>query len=66
MKVITAVKRYIKTDREIFLHSMRDIGVYVVHKDKDFNLEFGERIADAKVHHIDENESPDAVTIYIR
>lgn len=65
MKVITAVKKYIKTDREIFLQSMKDVGIYVVHKEKDFYLDFGERIADAKVHHIDEAESPDAVTIYI-
>lgn len=65
MKVITAVRKYIKTEKEIFLQSMNDIGVFVVHKDKDFCLDFGDKVASAKVHHIDETESPDAVTIYL-
>lgn len=65
MKVITAVRKYAKTDREIFLQSVNDIGVFVVHKDKDFCLEFGSEVSNSKVHHIDETESPDAVTIYI-
>lgn len=65
MKVITAVKKYLKTDREIFLQCVNDIGVYVVNKDKDFYLEYGSVIADTKVKRIDAEESPNAVTIYI-
>lgn len=66
MKTITAVKKYLNTDKEIFLECVSDGTLVIVHKDKDFHLEFGERIADCKVDHIDENESPDAVTIYIK
>ena len=65
MKVITAVKKYLDTDREIFLQSVNDIGIYAVDKNKDFRLHFGSRIADTKVKQIDIEESPDAVTIYI-
>lgn len=65
MKVITAVKKYMKTDREIFLQAVADGTFVYVDKDKDFHLEFGSRIADSKVKRIDEKESPDAVTIYI-
>lgn len=65
MKVITAVNKYIKTDKEIFLECVKDGTFVVVHKDKDFHLEFGSRIADTKVKRIDTEESPDAVTIYI-
>lgn len=65
MKVITAVKKYMKTDREIFLECVNDVGVYVVDKNKDFYLQYGERIANAKVKKIDTEESPEAVTIYI-
>lgn len=66
MKVITVYKKYKDTDREIFLQCDTD-GTVIIHvnKDKDFTLEFGERIADAKVKKIDDKESPDAVTIYI-
>lgn len=42
MKVKTAVRKYLETEREIFLQSINDIGIYVVHKDRDFYLEFGE------------------------
>lgn len=66
MKVITAVNKYKNTDKEIFLESQKDGTFVVVHKDKDLYLEFGSRIADSRVHHIDEEESPDAVTIYLR
>lgn len=66
MKVITAVNKYLNTDKEIFLECVSDGTLAVVHKDKDFYLEFGEQIADCKVAHIDENESPDAVTIYLK
>ena len=65
MKVITAVKKYMKTDREIFLECVNDVGVYVVDKNKDFYLQYGERIANAKVKKIDTEESSEAVTIYI-
>ena len=65
MKVITAVKKYMKTDKEIFLEFVKDGTFVVVHKDKDFYLEFGSVIADTKVKRIDTEESPDAVTIYI-
>lgn len=67
MKVITAVKKYLKTDREIFLQCDTDGTVILrVDKDKDFNLQFGERIANAKAINVDEDESPDAVTIYLK
>ena len=65
MKVITAVNKYLDTDREIFLQSVSDIGIYAVDKSKDFRLHFGSRIADTRVKRIDTEESPDAVTIYI-
>ena len=65
MKAITAVKKYMKTDREIFLQSVADGTFVYVDKNKDFNIEFGSRIADSKVKRIDEKESPDAVTIYL-
>ena len=65
MKVITAIKKYAKTDKEIFLECVKDGTLAIVHKDKDFYLEFGSRIADTKVKKIDTEESPDAVTIYI-
>lgn len=66
MKVITAVKKYMKTDKEIFLQCDTD-GTVILHvdKDKDFYLEFGERIANAKAKNVDEKENPDAVTIYL-
>lgn len=62
MKVITAVKKYLKTEKEIFIQNKESF--HVVRKDKDFYLEFGERIAYSRVKKIDEEESPDAVTIY--
>lgn len=66
MKVITAFKKYKKTEKEIFLQCDTDETVIIsVDKDTDFYLEFGERIANAKVKKIDEDESPDAVTIYL-
>ena len=65
MKVITAVNKYLNTDREIFLQSVGDIGIYAVDKNKDFRLRYGSRVADTKVKMIDTEESPDAVTIYI-
>ena len=65
MKVITAVKKYMKTDKKIFLECVKDGTFVVVHKDKDFYLEFGSVIADTKIKRIDTEESPDAVTIYI-
>ena len=65
MKVITAVNKYLKTDREIFLQSINDIGIYVVPKDEDFVQRFGTVVANTNVKKVDENESPDAVTIYI-
>ncbi len=66
MKVITAVKKYLKTDKEIFLQCDTDgTVIQYVNKDKDFYLAFGERIADSKVKRIDDRESPDAVTIYL-
>lgn len=66
MKVITAVKKYLNTDKEIFLQCDTD-GTVIQHvnKDKDFYLAFEERVADAKVKRIDDKESPDAVTIYL-
>lgn len=65
MKVITAVKKYLNTDKEIYLECICDGTIAIVHKDKDFYLEFGSVIADTKVKKIDTEESPDAVTIYI-
>ena len=66
MKVITAVKKYLKTDKEIILQCDTDGTVIsFVDKSKDFHIEYGERIANSKVKKIDEDESPDAVTIYL-
>lgn len=66
MKVITAVKNYIKTDKEIVLQCDReDTAISFVDKKKDFYLVYGERIANSKVKRIDEDESPDVVTIYL-
>lgn len=65
MKVITAVKKYLKTNKEIFLQSVEDGNIYVVNKEKNFVDRYGTVVANTKVHHIDENESPDAVTIYL-
>ena len=65
MKVITAVKKYLNTNREIFLESLSNGAIISVNKDKDFYSEFGDIIADAKVRRINDVEDPDAVTIYI-
>lgn len=65
MKVITAVKKYINTDKEIFIEAVKDGAFVRVDKEKDFTIEFGSRIADSKVKNINDTESPDAVTIYI-
>ena len=66
MKVITAVKKYLKTDKVIFLQCDTDGTVILsVDKNEDFHIEYGERIANSKVKKIDEDESPDAVTIYL-
>ena len=68
MKVITAVKKYLKTDREIFLECVKDGTLVIISKDKDFYLEFGSVIAETEVKNI-EIEDPEgfkgAVTIYI-
>lgn len=63
MIVKTAVTKYQKTNREIFLQSGLDIG-YV---DRTDNVEekFGMVVAYSKVKRVDENESPGAVTIYL-
>ena len=65
MKVITAVKKYINTDKDIYLECENDGTFIKVPKDKDFHLEFGCRIADTKVKRIDTEEGEEAVTIYI-
>lgn len=66
MKTITAVKKYLTTNKEIFLQHGEDIStINLVNKENDFTLEYGERIANATVKKIDEQENPDAVTIYI-
>lgn len=68
MKVITAVKKYLKTNRDIFLECVKDGTLVIVSKDKNFYLEFGSVIAETKVKNI-EIEDPEglkgAVTIYI-
>lgn len=68
MKVITAVKKYLKADRDIFLECVKDGTLVIVPKDKDFYLEFGSVIAETKVKNI-EIEDPEGiqgvVTIYI-
>ncbi len=68
MKVITAVKKHLNTDREIFLECVKDGTLVLVPKDKDFYLEFGSVITETKVKNI-EIEDPEgmtgAVTIYI-
>lgn len=65
MKVITAVKKYLKSDREIFIQSKKYGDFISVPRDKDFYLEFGSVIAEAKVKMIDTEECDEAVTIYI-
>lgn len=65
MKVITAVNKYLRTDREIFIESVSDGSLVHITKRKDISLEFGERIANCKVKKIDEEESEKFVTIYI-
>ena len=65
MKVITAVKKHLKTDREIFVQSENDGSFFYVQKDKDFVFEYGSVIAESKVKRIDLEESDGAVTIYI-
>ena len=65
MKVITAVKKYLMTDKEIFLQSVNDVGVYAVDKSVDFYSRYGDRVANASVKRIDIDESPSSVTIYI-
>ncbi len=67
MKVVTAVKKHLNTDREIFLECV-DGTLVKVPKDKDFYLEFGSVIAETKVKNI-EIQDPEGmtgeVTIYI-
>lgn len=67
MKVNTAVKKYLKTDRDIFLECVKG-GLVIVPKDIDFYLEFGSVIAETKVKNI-ELEDPEglkgSVTIHI-
>ena len=65
MKVITAVRKYLNTNREIFLQSTSDIGIYAVDKNADFHQRYGDRVANARVKRIDTEESLNAVTIYI-
>lgn len=68
MKVIKAVKKYLKTDREIFLECVKGSTLVIVPKDKDFYLEFGSVIADTKVKNIEIEDPEDlkgSVTIYI-
>lgn len=63
MKVITRVNEYLNSDKEIFIESKKD-GIFVkVEKDKNFFIEYGERIANAKVKETHETET--LVTIYI-
>ena len=61
--VKTAVVKFQKTNKEIFLQSGLDIR-YV---DKTDNVEekFGTVIANTRVKRIDEHEAPGSVTIYL-
>lgn len=63
MRAITAVSQYLETDYEIFLEG--ETGLIPVPKDKDFGLEFGERIEKAKVKRIDTDKDSNTVTIYL-
>lgn len=63
MKVITRVNEYLYSDKDIFIESKKDGTFVKVEKDKNFFIEFGERIANAKVKEIHETET--LVTIYI-
>lgn len=62
MIVKTAVNKYINASKEIFLQSGLDF-VYV-NKEENVERQFGYLVSHAKVKKIDEDESPDAVTIY--
>ena len=63
MIVKTAVARYQKTNREIFLQSGLDIGY--VDKTDDIEEKFGTVIVHARVKRVDEYEAPGSVTIYL-
>lgn len=65
MQVKTAVKKFINTDREIFVQAEKDGSFFSVNKDKDFTSEYGSIIAESKVKRIDTEESDEAVTIYL-
>lgn len=62
MKAKTAIKKFVRTDREIFLQSKKSSDFISVNS--NFLLEINDVILNAKVDHI-ETENPDAVTIYI-
>jgi hypothetical protein len=62
MIVKTAVNKYINTSKEIFLQSGLDF--VSVNKEENVERQFGYSVSHAKVKKIDEDESPDAVTIY--
>lgn len=60
--VKTIVKKYQKTDKEIFLRNGLDLAY--VDKNEDVEQKFGSTVSRAKVKNIDENEAPNSVTIY--
>lgn len=66
MKTINAIKKYLETDKRIFLQPTEGTGVYVVRKDKKPYFGLNGKITSSEVHHIDEQENPDSVTIYIK
>lgn len=60
--VKTIVKKYQKTDKEIFLRNGLDLAY--VDKNEDVEQKFGSTVSRAKVKNIDESEAPNSVTIY--
>lgn len=65
MKVKTAVKRYLETDREIFLQSEKFGDFVEIEKEDAYSRLNLTVIGEAEVKRIDEEESDEAVTIYI-
>lgn len=65
MKVKTAVKKYLDTDREIFLQSEKFGDFFTIEKKDAYSRLNITVIGESKVKRIDAEESDAAVTIYI-
>lgn len=65
MKVKTAVKKYLDTDRKIFLQSEKFGDFFKIEKEDAYSRLNLTVIGETKVKQIDEEESNEVVTIYI-